>query len=141
VPGVSDLACASQTYASDIEYSVVAAFTNLLRYDAVLEMPPMLTWFAGREQIVRFLAARVLRHPGQFTMIPISANGQPGFAEYLRGRDGVRRAYGIQVITTTAAGIAHVVAFIDQPELFPLFDLPPVPPPPTVTARHADARD
>ncbi len=123
-------------YAAAFENADVAALTKLLRDDAVLEMPPMLTWFAGREQVVRFLAAQVLRQPGQFTMIPISANGQPGFAEYLRGRDGVRRAYGVQVITATATGIAHVVAFINQPELFPLFGLPPALPPATATAGH-----
>jgi RNA polymerase sigma-70 factor (ECF subfamily) len=117
-------------YAAAFENADVAALTKLLRDDAVLEMPPMPTWFAGRERIVGFLAAQVLRQPGQVTMIPISANGQPGFAEYLRGHDGVRRAYGVQVITATATGIAHVVAFINQPELFPLFGLPPALPQP-----------
>ncbi|HEX9033161.1 MAG TPA: sigma-70 family RNA polymerase sigma factor [Streptosporangiaceae bacterium] len=116
-------------YAAAFENADVTALARLLRDDAVLEMPPMLTWFAGREHIVRFLAAQVLRQPGHFTMIPVAANGQPGFAEYLRGPDGVRRAYGIQVITATAAGVAHIVTFMDQPELFPLFGLPPALPP------------
>ena len=127
-------------YAAAFQNADVAALAQLLRDDAVLEMPPMLTWFAGRDQIARFLATQVLRHPGQFTLIPISANGQPGFAEYLRGRDGVRRAFGLQVITATPAGIAHVVVFVNQPELFPLFGLPPVLPPAAITAGHTGDR-
>jgi len=127
-------------YAAAFQNADVAALAQLLRDDAVLEMPPMLTWFAGRDQIARFLATQILRHPGQFTLIPISANGQPGFAEYLRGRDGVRRAFGLQVITATPAGIAHVVVFVNQPELFPLFGLPAVLPPAAITAGHTGDR-
>jgi RNA polymerase sigma-70 factor, ECF subfamily len=118
----------------------MAALTKLLRDDAVLEMPPMLTWFAGRDQVIGFLAAQVLHHPGQFTMIPISANGQPAFAEYLRGHDGIRRAFGIQVITATATGIAHIVVFVNQPELFPLFGLPPALPQPSSPRGTPDDR-
>ncbi len=81
-----------------------------------------------------------MRRPRQFTMIPVSANGQPGFAEYQREHDGVHRAYGIQVITATATGIAHVVAFINQPEPFPLPGLPPALPPAKITAVHPDDR-
>ena len=50
---------------------------------------------------------------------------KPGFACYLRGRDGHRHAHALQVLTIGDAGIAHIVAFI-QPELFPAFGLPPV---------------
>jgi hypothetical protein len=34
-------------------------------------------------------------------MIPTMANGQPAFAGYLRGRDGVHRACGIRSAGTT----------------------------------------
>jgi RNA polymerase sigma-70 factor (ECF subfamily) len=53
-------------------------------------------------------------------MIPVAANGQPGFACYLRGH-----AHAIQVFTVTDAGIAHIVTF-QQPGLFPAFGLPQV---------------
>jgi RNA polymerase sigma-70 factor (ECF subfamily) len=120
-------------YAAAFEHADVAALTRLLRDDAVLEMPPVLTWFTGRERIGRFLAARVLRQPGEFLMSPVAANGQPGFAAYLRGDDGVYRAHAVQVVTATATGIARVVSF-NQPALFPVFSLPPVHARPTVTA-------
>jgi RNA polymerase sigma-70 factor (ECF subfamily) len=86
-------------------------------------MPPQATWFAGRGPVGRFLAFRVLVRPGDFAMVPATANGQPAFAAYLRGHDGVHRAHAVQVLTVSATSIARVVSF-NQPELFPLFGLP-----------------
>ena len=73
-----------------------------------------------RDQVSRFLGAGPLRQPGAFTMVPVAANGQPGFGCYLRGH-----AHAIQVLTVTDAGIAHIVTF-QQAGLFPAFGLPPV---------------
>jgi RNA polymerase sigma-70 factor, ECF subfamily len=112
-------------YAAAFENADASALSRLLREDAVFEMPPMLTWFTGRGRIGRFLGTQVLRQPGDYTMVPVAANGQPGFACYLLGRDGHRHAHALQVLTVGDAGIAHIVAFI-QPELFPAFGLPPV---------------
>ena len=111
-------------YAAAFENADIAALTELLRDDAVLAMPPLPTWFTGREQIGLFLRSHVLHRPGDFKMIPTAANGQPALAEYRRGRDGVRRAFGIQVLTLSASRIARVVAFLD-PGLFAAFGLPP----------------
>jgi RNA polymerase sigma-70 factor (ECF subfamily) len=112
-------------YAAAFENADAAALTRLLQEDAVFEMPPMLTWFTGRKRIGRFFGSRVLRQAGDFKVIPVAANGQPGFAFYLLGADGQHHAHAVHVLTAGDAGIEHVVAFI-QPELFPLFDLPPV---------------
>ena len=88
-------------------------------------MPPILTWFAGRDLIGRFLGTRVLGQPGDFKTVPVAANSQPGLAFYLLGRDGHHHAHAVQVLTVGDAGIAHIVSF-NQPELFPVFGLPPV---------------
>jgi RNA polymerase sigma-70 factor (ECF subfamily) len=112
-------------YAAAFEQADVAALTRVLREDAVLELPPSPTWLAGRDRIAAFLAARVLRVPGDFTLVSVAANGQPGFAVYHRGLDGRRRAHAIQVLTVDASSIARVVSF-HQPDLFALFNLPPV---------------
>jgi RNA polymerase sigma-70 factor (ECF subfamily) len=112
-------------YAAAFENADGVALTRLLRADAVLEMPPSPTWFAGRDQIGRFLAARVLRQRGDFTMVAVAANGQPGFAAYLRDRDGHYRAHAVHVLTVDATGITRVVSF-NQPGLFAIFGLPPV---------------
>jgi RNA polymerase sigma-70 factor (ECF subfamily) len=115
-------------YTAAFENADVTTLTELLRADAVLEMPPLPTWFTGREQIGRFLQSHVLRQPGEFILIPTAANGQPALAEYRRGHDGVHRALGVQVLTLTAGRVARVVAFHD-PGLVPVFGLPPALPP------------
>jgi RNA polymerase sigma-70 factor (ECF subfamily) len=111
-------------YAAAFEQADVDAMLDLLTSDATFEMPPVPTWFAGREVIAAFLRARVLREPGAFRMVAAAANGQPGFAAYLRDRDGVHRAHGIQVLTVRNGRIAAVVS-VHEPSLFAPFGLPP----------------
>jgi RNA polymerase sigma-70 factor (ECF subfamily) len=94
----------------------IPALTALLRADATLEMPPFATWFAGREDVLAFLYARILTEP--LRGIATTANGQPAMAVYVRGR-----AHGILVLDVRAGLVAGIVAFLD-PELFPLFGLP-----------------
>jgi RNA polymerase sigma-70 factor (ECF subfamily) len=110
-------------YATAIENADIGTIMRLLRDDAVLEMPPLPTWFAGREQVGRFLAARVVNAPGWFRMVAVAANGQPGLAAYMRDGDGGYRAHAIQVLTVTGSSIARIVSFND-PGLFPVFGLP-----------------
>lgn len=112
-------------YAAAFENADASALSRLLRDDAVFEMPPMPTWYTGRDRIERFLAARVLRQPGEFKLIPIMANGQHGFACYQLGSDGRHHAHAVQVLTVSGTGIAHTVSF-NQPELFAVFGMPQV---------------
>jgi len=110
-------------YAMAFQNADIPAVMQLLREDAVFEMPPEPTWFTGRELIGRFLQTRVLSEPGRFQMIPTAANGQPAFAAYLREHDGVYRAHSICVLTIAASRVARVTSFND-PGLFPAFGLP-----------------
>ena len=118
-------------YAAAFETADVAGLTELLRADAVLEMPPIATWFAGREQVTRFLGSRVLIRPGDFAMTAVQANGQPSVAAYQRGDDGSYGAHAIQVLTIRAGRISRIASFNDG-SLFAAFGLParyPGPPP------------
>ena len=85
-------------------------------------MPPLPTWYTGREPIGRFLAARVLRQPGRFRMIPAAANGQPAFAAYRRGNDGIYRLTPSRC-SPSPGPLARVVSFNDS-GLFATFGLP-----------------
>ena len=109
-------------YATAFINADMAALMRLLTEDAVFEMPPFPTWFAGRENVRRFLATRV-RAPGDMRMVPTSANGQPAFAVYMRDDDGAYPAHAIQVLTLAAAGITRITMFHD-PDLFGVFGMP-----------------
>ena len=114
-------------YATAFQNADITAVTQLLREDAVFEMPPEPTWFTGRELIGRFLQSRVLTEPGRFRMIPTAANGQPALAAYMRGHDGVYRAHSVCVLTIAASRVTRVTSF-NEPDLFATFGLPPTVP-------------
>jgi RNA polymerase sigma-70 factor (ECF subfamily) len=100
-------------YAAAFESADVTALTELLRADAALEMPPQPYWFAGRDEVARFLSSRVLVTPGKFRLLRTSANGQPAFAAYVREADGVLRAHAIQVLTVRDGLVERIVSFND----------------------------
>jgi RNA polymerase sigma-70 factor (ECF subfamily) len=111
-------------YAKAIEEADTSELVALLTEDATFEMPPMPAWFRGRPAIGRFFETRILTSPGKFTLLKLTANGQPAFAVYRRTDDGTREAHGIQVLTTAGPHITGITAFLDL-SLFPLFGQPP----------------
>src|SRR6516225_7718154 len=63
-------------FAAAFENADASALADLLREDVALEMPPLLTWFAGRPIVAGFMASRVFPTFGGFRMVPVMANGQ-----------------------------------------------------------------
>jgi RNA polymerase sigma-70 factor, ECF subfamily len=110
-------------FAAAFENADAGALAELLRQDVILEMPPLLTWFTGRQTVTRFLASRVFAATGPFRMVPVMANGQPGFAAYWREHDGLYRAREVVIPTVTRDGISRIVVFQD-PALVTAFGLP-----------------
>ena len=110
-------------FAAAFENADVSALAELLLQDVILEMPPLLTWFTGRQAVTRFLASRVFGVLGPFRMVPVTANGQPGFAAYWRERDGSYRAREVMIPTVTTDGISRIVVFQD-PGVVTAFGLP-----------------
>jgi RNA polymerase sigma-70 factor, ECF subfamily len=96
------------------------ALVHLLRVDVEMEMPPIPTWFTGRDAVVGFLAARVLRAAGQWRMRTSRANGQPALVVHKRV-DGGYEPYGVQVFDLIGGRIARITAFND-PGLVPTFE-------------------
>ncbi|SDI34100.1 RNA polymerase, sigma subunit, ECF family [Actinokineospora alba] len=109
-------------YAKAFEDADIPAMMRLLTEDAVFEMPPMPTWFAGRDNVGAFLATR-LRTPGAMRMVPTSANGQPAFAVYMRQEDGGYHAHAILVLTLVGKRINRITMF-HEPDLFSTFGMP-----------------
>ncbi|WP_326555621.1 sigma-70 family RNA polymerase sigma factor [Micromonospora sp. NBC_01813] len=102
--------------AGDLE-TIVAMLTE----DARFSMPPLTTWYAGRDQIRGFLVDAVLGYRWRF--LPTWANGQLAFGTYMWSDD--RAAYvpaGLDVLTLRGRQVAEVVSFLDAD--FPAFGLP-----------------
>jgi RNA polymerase sigma-70 factor (ECF subfamily) len=119
-------------YISAFENADVGALGEILRKDAELEMPPFPVWYAGRDDITRFLATTVMTYRGKHRFVPVLANGQPAAASYRRGEDGSYHGHGVHVLTVATGAAAHpelkitrMTAFLDS-ALLPTFGLPPV---------------
>jgi RNA polymerase sigma-70 factor, ECF subfamily len=120
-------------YAAAFENSDMDELLQLLKQDAVWEMPPHLEWYAGSEDIVQLIRSQCPFGPGDTRMVPTSANGQPAFAMYGRQDDGRFHAYQLQVLEFDGDRVAHVVTFFDT-SLFAACGLPDVHPAPASTA-------
>src|SRR5712692_936896 len=90
-----------ERYAVAFENADLAALEKLLTGDVVLEMPPFLTWYAGRRPYIRFMARLFTRRGTDWRMVPARANGQPALAAYTRARDGGYHLNTLQVFTVT----------------------------------------
>jgi RNA polymerase sigma-70 factor (ECF subfamily) len=114
-----------ERYVQVWEAADIDGLVNLLREDATLSMPPLPTWYAGREAIIT--AAQTLIFAGEargrWRMRPVRANRQPACAVYQRDKAGVYHAFGISVLTVEQGQVTDVITFID-PALFARFNLP-----------------
>jgi RNA polymerase sigma-70 factor (ECF subfamily) len=122
-PAAPDQRALLERFAAAVENADASALAELLAQDVALEMPPALTWFTGRQAVVRFVASNFLTKPGKERLVPVVANGQPAFAVYQREPGGTYHAHAVQVLSVTTRGIARIVAFVD-PSLFASFGLP-----------------
>jgi RNA polymerase sigma-70 factor (ECF subfamily) len=116
-------------YIAAFQNADAPALERLLCRDATLEATPFKTWFAGCKTCVPYLRTRVLGSPGDWLMLPTSANGQPAAVAYTRDRHGTYQAYGIVALTVTSAGISQIFSF-HQPSLAATFGFPPTAVPP-----------
>jgi RNA polymerase sigma-70 factor (ECF subfamily) len=122
----------SDSESQDLLDRYIAAFTMMdvealkatLREDALLQMPPFPEWFLGRDAIVEFLAVRFARG-GSYRCVQTRANGQPTMGLYRRRDSDAYRFLHLQILTTTATGIARIDGF-HASELYLPFGLPAV---------------
>jgi RNA polymerase sigma-70 factor (ECF subfamily) len=93
-------------YITAFERSDASLLEQVLRADATLEATPFPDWQSGRTRCIHLLEAHVLGAPGDWELIPTTANAQPAAIVYHRGQ-----ATGIVVLTATTTGISRVVEF------------------------------
>lgn len=104
----------------------VDGLVALLKEDATLSMPPVPSWYRGREAIRAMLLAIVFRSGVQnrWRLYPTQANGQPAFVLYRADEaQSAYRAYSVQVVTLDGSQVAEVTAFLD-PSLVTAFGFP-----------------
>jgi RNA polymerase sigma-70 factor (TIGR02960 family) len=112
----------------------VNELVSLLTEDAQFTMPPLPAWFDGREAVARFIADRLLTTP--WRLVPLWANGQPGFACYiLTSGETQYRLGAINLLSLRGGRIAAVNSFLD-PALHNRLGIPPEPPPKNFSAER-----
>jgi RNA polymerase sigma-70 factor (ECF subfamily) len=105
------------------ERADVPAILDMLVEDARYAMPPIPAWFAGREDINRFLSGRMFVIPRR--LVPIRANGQLAFASYEQQPGAARFTLGsVDVLTLRGRRIAEITGFLDR-DVHARFDVPP----------------
>ena len=101
------------------------ALRELLREDARLTMPPIPTWYDGREAIMTAQAQGWDPEFGQLRGVMAAANTLPAAAHYLRppGEEEFR-PLAMDVLRIEEGRVVEITTFV-SPELFPAFGLPP----------------
>jgi RNA polymerase sigma-70 factor (ECF subfamily) len=106
----------------------------MLTDDAIVTMPPMPTWYDGREAVRVFLSefafARAwtgkefVEGARRVRLLPARASGQIALAAYRWIEDeGAWLPYNLQVLRLEGDKIAEIDGFV-MPELVPRFGLP-----------------
>jgi RNA polymerase sigma-70 factor, ECF subfamily len=110
----------------------VDAVVEMLTEDASFSMPPLRTWFGGREAIRIFLAGWPLSGLWQWRHTLVRANGQPALAFYAWDPEQqTHLPFALNVLTLRDKRISDVTAFIaraaDDPDREVLARLPEQP--------------
>ena len=111
-------------YVAAWERNDVDAVVGMLTADATMTMPPLPTWYRGREAVAAFLKGHVLSGEMRWRLVPARANGQLAFGNYrLDEERATFEPRSISVLTLAREGIAEITTFLG-PGLLPLFGLP-----------------
>ncbi len=113
-----------ERYVTAWERNDVDAVVAMLADDAKMTMPPLPTWYRGREQVAIFLGGGPLAGATRWRLIPVRANGQLAFFAY--AWDDKTQAFmphAVNVLTLRGVQIYEITAFL-TPDAFRGFDLP-----------------
>ena len=121
-------------YVDAWERGEVDTIVAMLAEDAVITMPPMPTWYAGRAAVDAFLrdvafarrwdATAFVEGERDVRLVHARASGQLALASYRRPPDGdVFVPMALQVLTLRGAELAEIHGFV-TPDLFERFGFP-----------------
>ena len=113
-----------ERYVAAWERNDVDAVVAMLAEDARMTMPPLPSWYSGRDRIAVFLRGYALSDSKRWRLVPTSANGQPALAGYLWDERAEAFApYCLYVLSLREGQIDEITAFV-TPETFQPFGLP-----------------
>jgi RNA polymerase sigma-70 factor (ECF subfamily) len=109
--------------------SDVDAIVTMLADDAVIAMPPLATWYRGREAVAAFLRRWPMVSGARWRLVPARANGQLAFGHYSWDAEQDRfMPHGVDVLTLRGEHIEEITIF-RTPEALGRFGLPAEIPP------------
>jgi len=109
-----------ERYQAAFERFDLDALVALLTDDVTFDMPPIPQWLCGRRDVHAFLRGAGAECEGS-VLVPVDANGHPGFAQY---RHGGRTPWGLVVLEPDGDRIAAIHTFLDVEAVFPWFSMP-----------------
>jgi RNA polymerase sigma-70 factor, ECF subfamily len=102
-----------ERYMDAWERDDVAAVVSMLTEDAAISMPPLRSWFGGREDVGEFLSRHPLSGALRWKTVRATANGQPAIAFYAWDEArGCYSAFALNVLSFRGTLISDVVAFV-----------------------------
>jgi RNA polymerase sigma-70 factor, ECF subfamily len=101
----------------------VEALVGMLTETATLAMPPIPSWYRGREAIETVLRDVVFVAARNWRMLPTAANGQLALGAYELDSSGVYAAHGVTVLTLTG-GLIDEITHFRTPAMVERFGLP-----------------
>ena len=101
----------------------VEALVRMLTDSATLAMPPIPSWYRGRDAIERVLRGVVFISTRSWRMLPATANGQLAVGAYELDSSGVYGAHGVTVLTLRDELIDEITHF-RTPWMVERFGLP-----------------
>jgi RNA polymerase sigma-70 factor (ECF subfamily) len=100
-------------YVDAWERDDVEAFVAMLTEDATFAMPPLASWYAGRESIARWATDWSMSGPWRWRVVRTSANAQPALGFYAwSAKEQRHRPFALNVLSFRDEKISDVTAFI-----------------------------
>jgi RNA polymerase sigma-70 factor (ECF subfamily) len=122
-----DHAALLERYVDAFERYDIDRLVTLLHDDAIQSMPPFAMWLQGAADIGHFMLEPGPSACRGSVLVPLSANGCPGFAQYKPDPAGGYMPWAIQVLEISEGKVASMsffLTFLDADRLFPHFGLP-----------------
>ena len=109
-------------YVAAFEAYDIPRLVSILHEDASMSMPPLELWLKGRDDLSGWYLGFGSACAGS-KLLPLVANGSPGFAHYKPGPEGTHVPWCIQVLEIEDGEIVHIHHFLDT-ALFARFGVP-----------------